>query len=367
MANLTYDNKINRIIVAEMRDNQNRQAELFGRPTMMPYRSRPTLTGGVMVLSGNNATANLGSMNGLVTQSPMIAPHSGAGLRGHNPLTNHEDGAVRGHHAGMRTANTGNGFDFGKALKTAEKTINLIPIATRRKLSKKALEEINKVKAEDIARLAGSGWFKDHILDPTKKLINYIPLDVRRNFTKDTVKFINSISADDVKALAGSGINLGECRRRDKMAGGSFWGDLVRTVKKTVKKGTKLVKKGVKSVGKFAKKAGSEIKQDVEDVVDLIPPKIRKAIKNKTIEVAPEVLGATLSAAAVAVGQPELVPVAGIVGNLAGNVVAKKLKGSGASGGRAKRAAIVKELMAKRGISMINASKAVKAEGLYKP
>jgi hypothetical protein len=32
-----------------------------------------------------------------------------------------------------------------------------------------------------------------------------------------------------------------------------------------------------------------------------------------------------------------------------------------------KRAEIVKKVMKERGISMINASKAVKAEGLYKP
>lgn len=366
MANLTYDNRVNRRIVAEMRDNQNRQDELFGRPDMMPYRDRPRLTGGVMVLSGNNATSNLGSRNGLVTQSPMISPHSGAGLRGHNPLTNPEDGAVRGHHAGMRTANTGNGFDFGKALKVVERTVNLIPIATRRKLSKKAVEEINKIKPEDVARLAGAGWFKDHILNPAVKLVNYIPLDVRRKLTKETVKFINAISADDVKALAGSGLNLGECRKRGKMEGGSFWNDIV----KTVKKGVSSVKKGVKKyapiVVKGVKSAASEIKQDVGDVIDLIPPKIRTAIKNKTIEIAPEVLSVALSAAAVASGQPELVPMAGIVGNAAGNVVASKLKG-GASDGRARRAAIVKKIMKDRGVKMIEASKIVKAEGLYKP
>lgn len=48
--------------------------------------------------------------------------------------------------------------------------------------------------------------------------------------------------------------------------------------------------------------------------------------------------------------------------------IKKKVSGGAMSGGgRAARAAIVKKVMADRGISMINASKAVKAEGLYKP
>jgi|TARA_R110000787_G_scaffold66415_1_gene149196 hypothetical protein len=366
MANLTYDNRVNRSIVAEMRDNQNRQQELFGRPDMMPYRGRPRLTGGgdgYHVLSGNNPTSNMGARDGLVTMSPMIAaeelsePQTGSGLRGHDPM--------RGHHAGMRTANTGNGFDFGKAMKAVQKTINLIPLKTRRNLSKKALDAINDVDAEDIARLAGNGWFQDHIIDPSKKLINYIPLDVRRKLTKNTVKFINAISADDVKALSGSGLNLGECRKRGKMEGGSFWNDIVKTVKKGVKSVKKGVKKYVPIIVKGAKSAASEIKKDVETVVDLIPPKIRKAIKNKTIEVAPEVLSGALSAAALAVGQPELVPVAGIVGTVAGKMVQKQLKGSGTDG-RARRAAIVKKIMKDRGVKMIEASKIVKSEGLYK-
>ena len=95
MSNLTYDNKINRAIVAEMRDNENRQAELFGCPTMMPYRDRPKLTGGAIVLSGNNATSNLGCRNGLVTSSSMIS--------------------------GQEISNTGDlegGFSFGDILKT---------------------------------------------------------------------------------------------------------------------------------------------------------------------------------------------------------------------------------------------------------
>jgi hypothetical protein len=361
MSNLTYDNRINRAIVAEMRDNQNRQAELFGRPTMMPYRDRPTLTGGVMILSGNNATSNLGYRNGLVTASPMIAPHSGAGLRGHDPIA--------GRHSGMRTANTGGlegGFSFGDILKTVEDGVKLIPLKTRRQLSKKALEAIKNVDAKDIARLAGSGWFEDNILGTAKKLASYIPIDVRRNLTKSTVKFINALDADDVKALRGSGLCVAECKRRGKLEGGSFWSDIVNTVKQTVKKGAKFVKKGVKKALPVIRNVGHEIKKDVEATVDLIPPKIRRAIKNKTIEIAPEVLSGALSAAAVASGQPELVPVAGIVGNVAGKVIANKLKGSG-SGGRAKRAAIVKDIMKKRGVKMIEASKIVKAENLYKP
>lgn len=42
-------------------------------------------------------------------------------------------------------------------------------------------------------------------------------------------------------------------------------------------------------------------------------------------------------------------------------------KSGGASDGRAKRAAIVKKVMAERGCKMIEASRLVKAEGLYKP
>ena len=372
MANLTYDNKINRMIVAEMRDNQNRQSELFGRPTMMPYRGRPRLTGGVMVLSGNNATSNMGGRDGLITQSPMIsgqemsAPHSGGMVsRGHDPL--------RGHHAGMRTAHTGDlegGITFKDILKKVEDGVKLIPLKTRRQLSKKALDAIKGIDAKDVAILAGSGWFQDNILGTAKKLVNYIPLDVRRNLTKKTVAFINALDADDVKALQGSGLCVAECKRRDKLEGGSFWSDIVKTVKKTVKKGVKAVKKGVKKYAPIIKKGvtdvAHEVKQDIEDTVDLIPPKIRKAIKNKTIELAPDVLSGALSAAAVAAGQPELVPVAGIVGNVAGKALSSKLKGSG-SGGRAKRAAIVKDIMNKRGVKMIEASKIVKAEGLYKP
>jgi hypothetical protein len=101
-------------------------------------------------------------------------------------------------------------------------------------------------------------------------------------------------------------------------------------------------------------------------VINLIPPKIRKAIKDKTVELAPEVLSGALSAVAVATGQPELVPVAGIVGNTAGKALGKAIKGSGMKKPN-KRAEIVKKVMKERGISMINASKAVKAEGLYKP
>lgn len=371
MANLTYDNKINRMIVAEMRDNQNRQSELFGRPTMMPYRGRPKLTGGVMVLSGNNATSTMGCRNGLVTQSPMIsgqemsAPHSGSGLRGHDPL--------RGHHAGMRTANTGDlegGITFKEILKKVEKGVKLIPLKTRRKLSKKAIDGINSIDAEDVARLAGSGWFEDNILGTAKKLASYIPIDVRRNLTKNTIKFINALDADDVKALQGSGLCVAECKRRGKLEGGSFWSDIVKTVKKTVKRGAKFVIKNVKKyapiVEKGVRDVAHEVKKDVEATVDLIPPKLRKAIKNKTIEIAPEVLSATLSAVAVASGQPELVPVAGIVGQVAGKAISNKLKGSG-SDGRAKRASIVKDIMKKRGVKMIEASKIVKAEGLYKP
>jgi hypothetical protein len=335
-----------------MRDNQNRQAELFGHPTMMPYRDRPTLTGGVMILSGNNVTSNLGCRNGLVTASPMIAPHSGAR---------------------MRTANTGDlegGFSFGDILKTVEDGVKLIPLKTRRKLSKKALEAIKNVDAKDIARLAGSGWFEDNILGTAKKLASYIPIDVRRNLTKSTVKFINALDADDVQALRGSGLCVAECKRRGKLEGGSFWSDIVKTVKKTVRKGVKAVKKGVKKyapiVEKGVKDVAHEVKKDVEATVDLIPPKIRKAIKNKTIEIAPEVLSGALSAVAVASGQPELVPVAGIVGQVAGKAISNKLKGSG-NGKRAIRASIVKDVMKKRGVKMIEASKIVKAEGLYKP
>jgi hypothetical protein len=43
----------------------------------------------------------------------------------------------------------------------------------------------------------------------------------------------------------------------------------------------------------------------------------------------------------------------------------KKRAPAGANDGRRKRAAVVKKVMAERGISMIDASKAVKAEGLY--
>jgi hypothetical protein len=39
--------------------------------------------------------------------------------------------------------------------------------------------------------------------------------------------------------------------------------------------------------------------------------------------------------------------------------------GAGASDGRAKRAMIVKKIMRERGVKMIEASKIVKAEGLY--
>ena len=45
--------------------------------------------------------------------------------------------------------------------------------------------------------------------------------------------------------------------------------------------------------------------------------------------------------------------------------LANKLSGSGATGARAKRAAIVKQVMKEKGLKMIEASKYVKTHGLY--
>ena len=379
-------NDYNRRIVAEMRDMENKQQHLFGQPTMMPYRERPTLTGGALyrqfVLSGNDAMSNYGGLDGLVTSSPALSrgdPLLQGGMvkdvgSDDDEISAIFDNAVRISDTPAPVSRpsrpvrpkpakvdniTGNKRKRGEGMKGIRKTIELIPPKIRKTLSKKVIEVVNQMDAKDVALLSGGSFsFSRDIIGNVKKAVNLIPLKVRRSLTKKAVELINSLSADDVKALMGSGLNMNAVRKLSKeeeMSGGSFWSD----IKKTASKAFKSVKKGVS-------KALPVIKKDVEKVINLIPPKIRKAIKDKTVELAPEVLSGALSAVAVATGQPELVPVAGIVGNVAGKAVGKAIKGSGMKKPN-KRAEIVKKVMKERGISMINASKAVKAEGLYKP
>ena len=386
-------NDYNRRIVAEMRDMENKQQHLFGQPTMMPYRERPTLTGGALyrqyVLSGNDAMSNYGGLDGLITSSPALSrgdPLLQGGMVGEDDelvridnmsfkpidFEKHTDEAILEKNVeamrkkvadaqakrDSKKAKTGKGMKDSKHI-GLKKTIELIPPKIRKTLSKKVIEVVNQMDAKDVALLSGGSFsFSRDIIGNVKKAVNLIPLKVRRSLTKKAVELINSLSADDVKALMGSGLNMNAVRKLSKeeeMSGGSFWSD----IKKTASKAFKSVKKGVS-------KALPIIKKDVEKVIDLIPPKVRKAIKDKTIELAPDVLSGALSAVAVASGQPELVPVASVVGNVAGKAVGKAIKGSGIKKPN-KRAEIVKKIMKDRGVKMIEASKIVKKEGLYKP
>jgi hypothetical protein len=398
-------NDYNRRIVAEMRDMENKQQHLFGQPTMMPYRERPTLTGGALyrqfVLSGNDAMSNYGGLDGLVTSSPALSrgdPLLQGGMMKKEDSSDDEEiiaifdnsvrisdtpspvrpipkrpgnitGNKRKRGEGMKIPKGSHMMPDGTVMKDSEhtggmmkgikKTIELIPPKIRKTLSKKVIEVVNQMDAKDVALLSGGSFsFSRDILGNVKKAVNLIPLKVRRGLTKKAVELINSLSADDVKALMGAGLNMNAVRKLSKeeeMSGGSFWSD----ISKTASKAFKSVKKGVS-------KALPVIKKDVEKVIKLIPPKIRKAIKDKTVQLAPDVLSGALSAVAVATGQPELVPVAGIVGNIAGKAVGKAIKGSGMKKPN-KRAEIVKKIMRERGLKMIDASRAVKAEGLYKP
>lgn len=104
-------------------------------------------------------------------------------------------------------------------------------------------------------------------------------------------------------------------------------------------------RKGIKKVG-HAVKMGARTK-------------IGKKVLNTAIDAAP----ALAAEAAIASGNPELAPVAAIATQQA--LKGKKRGGGAPSAKRSERGAIVKRIMAERGVSLPQASKIVKDEGLY--
>jgi hypothetical protein len=152
------------------------------------------------------------------------------------------------------------------------------------------------------------------------------------------------------KAALKSALSSGDSSDSTPATGGSREAQLEKLVKMLLaeRKGGEISggkRKGIKKVG-HAIKMGARTK-------------VGKAVLNTAIDAAP----ALAAEAAIASGNPELAPVAALATQQA--LKGKKRGGGAASGKRSERGAIVKRIMAERGVSLPQASKIVKEEGLY--
>jgi len=152
---------------------------------------------------------------------------------------------------------------------------------------------------------------------------------------------------------------LGKSMRGGVLSGGFGFGDIAKLVKKgkdLYDKGKPLVEKAVA----VAKKGKNVSVGDVMDLVESVKPALKGRGTSGGVMVGHKKDACGRSSGTRYYGTP-----CGTGGAVSGGRTSGGASSGAGKGGRAKRAEIVKKIMKERGVKMIEASKIVKAEGLY--
>jgi len=271
----------------------------------------------------------------------------------------------------------GGKFNLGKSLVSVGKKVGKVALPIAKKVGKEMADEAIQ------SYMSGQGVISAGAMSrPAGMVSPFIhaspPFHMVQSGTMAAYPAYNAI---EMKALNGGAMCCEGCRGAGVGSGGKF--DFGKVLKSTGKELGKVAKKTAKDVGKvalpIAKKVASKMADEAiesymsgEGVISAGVGIMKKPRgRPKKMDGGKFNLGKSLVSVGKKVGKVAL-PIAKKVGKeMADEAIESYMSGKGVSSGagvtdgRKKRAEIVKKIMKEKGLKMIEASKYVKANGLY--